>query len=241
RPNPDAQREAVVAWSRLKGCQAPLGGGLQAPQGEPHSAGSGARMSRAPRTRCDSCGGRMPKAVRVEDGYAYCRKCYQVTFEATRCGRCGGGMRAHYNDTDPVCRECKRTGRTCLRCGGTFRKAGRLVRGGAVCSSCAPHFRPATACSACGQPSKRVSRVSWFDGPVCDSCRKPDHVTCAVCRRHRSCAGETAEGKPVCRDCLPGEEITHACPDCGEQTPGGGRAPCRGCAVTRRAWCRARL
>lgn len=183
----------------------------------------------------------MSKAVRVEDGYAYCRKCYQVTFESTQCGRCGSGMRAHYNDPEPVCRDCKIANRICLRCGGAFRKAGRLVKGGAVCASCVPHFRPPKGCFACGQTSKRLSRVPWQDGPVCDSCRKPNHVTCAVCRRHRPHAGETPEGKPVCEKCLPGKEVTHECPDCGDSAPGGGGAPCQGCSLRRRSWRRAYL
>ena len=183
----------------------------------------------------------MPKAVRVEDGYAYCRKCYQVTFEPTHCSRCGNGMRAHYNDANPVCRDCKRAGRTCLRCGRTFRKAGRLVRGGAVCGSCAPNFNAPQACSACGVPSKRLSGVSWFDGPVCGSCRNQDHITCAVCHRYRPYAGETPDDKPVCRDCVPGSEVSHDCPDCGQETPGGGSARCQSCAIARRAWQRANL
>lgn len=198
-------------------------------------------MSRAPRTRCDSCGKGIPKAVRVEDGFAYCRKCYQVTFESTQCGRCGSGMRAHYNDPSPVCRDCERAERACLRCGRAFKKAGRLVKGGALCASCAPHFRPQEACSACGQVSKRLSRVSCQDGPVCDSCRKPNYVTCAVCRRHRPHAGESPEGKPLCGECLPGREVTHECPDCGEAAPGRGRAPCHACSLRRRAWRRAHL
>lgn len=198
-------------------------------------------MSRAPRTRCDSCGATMPKAVRIEDGYAYCRKCYQVTFEHTHCGQCGSDMRAHYNEANPVCRDCKRAGRVCLRCGRSFQKAGRVVRGGALCSACAPHFNTPSACAACKGVTKRLSRVSWFEGPLCDSCRRPDHITCAVCRRHRPHAGQILEGKPVCGNCLPGAERTHDCPDCGEQTAGGGSAPCRGCAVARRAWRRARL
>lgn len=191
-------------------------------------------MSRSPRTRCDSCDATMPMAVRVEGGYAYCRKCYQVTFEPAVCTRCKGKMRAHYNDLRPVCRDCQRNGRRCLRCDGKMKKAGRLLNGRSLCPSCAPHFGVPRTCPSCGETARKMSKAPGSDLLVCERCRKADYVTCATCRRHRRKAGVGTDGRPVCKHCLPGAEVTHECPDCGREAPGGGSAPCQKCALKRR-------
>lgn len=66
--------------------------------------------------------------------------------------------------------------------------------------------------------------------PVCDSCRnKINHATCSGCRRYRPVASTTPDGTPHCADCLPGNEVVHACPGCGSIEKGGGLGRCRSC------------
>lgn len=47
--------------------------------------------------------------------------------------------------------------------------------------------------------------------------------------RYRLIAFKTPEGSPRCKECLPGNEVTHDCPGCGTLLKGGGLGRCRSC------------
>lgn len=185
---------------------------------------------------CDGCGRGIVNAVRVHLGKDYCRSCYQTNFVKVQCTACQGPMREHKHATgEPTCNACKRSSRTCLRCGKFTLVAGKLVGNSAVCAACAPYFREKQPCSSCGQMSSRLSRplFAGMKEPVCDSCRsRLSHATCSTCRRYRAVAGHSDDGSKHCKDCVPGQQVSHACPDCGAQVPGGGLGRCRTC-VTR--------
>lgn len=183
--------------------------------------------------RCDECGRSMTRATRVEDGHAYCGTCYRRVFKRVECSICGGATRARNDGRKPVCQACRRKDRSCSRCGKPIDKAGRIIRGMAVCASCAPYYAERKACANCGQLSRRLSRApeQGFDEPVCDRCRNRDHETCSVCRRYRPVERRDAAQRPLCRECAADEPVRHACPVCGSHVPGGGSSPCAECAL----------
>jgi len=183
---------------------------------------------------CDACGRGIQNAVRIHLGKDYCRSCYQMNFVRVDCVECKQPMRQHrHAEGEPVCKACIRSKRTCLRCGKFTPLAGKLVGSSAVCGACSPHFRERRPCTGCGRLSSRLSRplFTGLQDELCDSCRRGlTDATCAVCRKHRRVAGRNEGGKPLCKDCLPGQEVSHDCPQCGTRVPGGGLARCRGCA-----------
>lgn len=187
-------------------------------------------MSRPARRTCDECGHAMDKACRVEQDHAYCQTCYARVFKQAICTRCGNPARFHKNDSQPVCRPCRRAERTCLRCGRPVPRAHKTVGRRVLCHACASVFtavverRGDETSSAVGEFSTAVS------GPG-EAPSRPEHATCAVCRRHRPVAAIDDKRRPVCRDCVPGREVSHSCPDCGRCVPGGGQARCRTCAI----------
>jgi hypothetical protein len=180
---------------------------------------------------CDECGRTLVKASRIHLGNEYCATCYQRTFKSVPCSRCSKPMRAHKNAAaPPVCDACERAARVCLRCGKPTPVAGRLVEGGAVCAACAPHYAEPKTCPSCGVARQRLSKSEPFEVAVCDHCRnQTTHATCTRCRRYRLVATSDPYEAPLCADCLPGIEATHACPDCGTTVVGGGRGRCRAC------------
>lgn len=186
---------------------------------------------------CDECGKTISSAVRIHQGKDYCRSCYASTFVKAACTKCHGSMRIHRHATTPaVCNVCIRSERTCLRCGRFILVAGKLVGSGAVCNSCAPHFREKQLCSSCGRLSSRLSRplFAGIQDSMCDSCRsKLTHATCSICNRYRPIQGQDRTDRPHCSDCAPGEPITHQCPDCGSTVNGGGLGRCIPCINAR--------
>lgn len=182
---------------------------------------------------CDECGRSLVNAVKIHRGKEFCRACYQRVFVPKPCSRCGTTTRAHrYAASVPVCPACERSSRTCLRCGRFVVQAGKLVGDGAVCEACAPYFRERRQCPGCGRMTSRLSRPLFAElsEAVCDSCReKLTHATCSGCSRYRPIEGRKEDGKPFCRDCIPGREVSHLCPDCDRAVPGGGLGRCRTC------------
>ena len=182
---------------------------------------------------CDECGRLTPKPTRIHLGNDYCSTCYARTFVRRTCGTCAGNVRVHKNAVEPfVCGACERRERLCLRCGKPAPIAGRLVDGGAVCGSCAPHYSEIQDCPQCAKPSSRLSRSpsQGIRTKVCDGCRaKATHASCSRCRRFRPVAERLADGKAVCASCLPGSEQAHPCPDCGSEVLGSGTGRCRFC------------
>ncbi len=192
---------------------------------------------------CDECGKPMVRAVRVEDGFAYCRTCYSRVFKQAQCSACGGPARVRKDGRDPVCSTCKRKDRCCSRCGKPVDKAARIVSGMAVCASCAPYYAEPKACASCGRLSQRLSRAPGrgFDELVCDRCRNQDCETCSVCRRYRKVERRDEADRPVCRQCAADEPVRHSCPACGISVPGGGLSPCADCSLKDRIRRRVRL
>src|SRR5579859_639730 len=112
--------------------------------------------------------------------------------------------------------------RHCVRCDKGLTRAAKLVKGLPVCSACAFRYSAIRPCSNCGTPSNRLSRSTrlGFTEPVCDRCRTQDHATCAMCRRYRLPVSYDISGKPLCKHCTPGSQVTHRCPACNLEVPG---------------------
>lgn len=192
---------------------------------------------------CDECGKPMARVVRVEDGHAYCGTCYSRVFKRVPCSICGGPTRARKDGHELVCPACRGKDRSCGRCGKLIGKAGRIVGGKAVCTSCAPYYAELKPCANCGQLSRRRSRApgSGLDEPVCDRCRNQDFETCSVCRRYRAVERRGEMGRPMCHQCAAEEPVTHICPACGSSVPGGGSSPCADCSLKDRIRRRVKL
>lgn len=178
---------------------------------------------------CDECGRLITKAHRVENDKEYCSSCYPRVFPPRPCTACEGTARAHRFVSNPVCGKCLRKDRKCLRCEKQIPRAALRVGTKYACQACAVHFRPAVMCPSCGKQAQSLSRVDGRGEAVCDNCRSRVHnVTCARCRKFRllSCL---VDGRAYCAACVPGEEVFHPCPDCGEPVSGTGEAPCLRC------------
>ena len=182
---------------------------------------------------CDVCLRPTPRAKRIEGEVSHCGACYKLRFPSRVCASCGSRCRAPASDAVPKCRTCRDGARHCVRCGRPAPRAGRVVTEGVHCASCAYHSAPKRTCSACGWLAPRLSRLGGAGDPVCDRCRRAAACsTCARCRRHRRPAGADRDDRPLCGPCLAG--VSHPCPDCNAQIPGGGRAPCASCSARRR-------
>lgn len=185
--------------------------------------------------RCDECGKPMRNATRIHEGHEYCQSCHKRVFVAVECTQCQSPMRGHRHAQVPyVCSNCERAVRTCLRCGKPLPLASLRVAHGAVCSSCARHVLEPTPCERCGVLSKRLSRslAQGITIRVCDRCRnQATHKTCSHCGRYRAVAAQLPDGKARCANCLPGEETSHACPDCQAVMSGPGHSRCRHCQI----------
>jgi hypothetical protein len=183
---------------------------------------------------CDECGRGIVKAHRLHKGAEYCSSCYPRVFVALPCSRCARPTRTHrHATTEPICRQCDRETRRCLRCERPVRqKAARLVDGRPVCGSCAPYFLQPEPCAWCGVDSIHLSRAPRLGivEKICNACRnKLTHRSCATCRRYRSVAGLLPDGKPHCDACTPGAQQAHACPGCGSLLAGRGQGRCTAC------------
>ncbi len=183
---------------------------------------------------CDGCGDTIQKAHRIWDGKDFCATCYKRHFVSRACLRCGASARVHKNShEDAICRKCSLEGRTCQRCSKPIiGKSGMISAGMPVCPSCTPYFREPRPCEQCGRPSTRLSSMPQMGihAKICDRCRNSASCkTCSVCRKSRKVAGYTDANSPYCAQCVPGQEITHACPGCNTTLPGAGNAKCRPC------------
>lgn len=128
-------------------------------------------------------------------------------------------------------------GDPCMRCGNPVWRTGRRFGPRRACPSCAPYYREARECPACGLPSTRLVKSKTHGAAVCDRCRNAiDHRNCARCGWYRRVAGTDPEGRPVCQGCWGPNPRDHACPDCGTPLPGGGNSRCDPCALHRRLW-----
>ena len=178
---------------------------------------------------CDECGGLMAKAQRIENEKEYCSSCYPRVFPPRPCTTCDGTARAHRFVTEPVCGKCLRKDRKCLRCDKQILRAGLRVGTKYACHACAVHFQPVVVCPGCGKQAQRLSRVDGQGEAVCDNCRnRANNLTCARCRKFRL-ASSLVDGRAYCAACVPGEEMSHPCPDCAEPVPGTGKTPCLRC------------
>lgn len=180
---------------------------------------------------CDECE-RPKKIKRNHAGRSYCDACYKRGFEHMPCAACGETCVAKRGTVVPYCRRCETAQRLCKGCGRHVPRAGMIHEGEVVCPSCVPNYKTKEPCPACGEPSSRLSRVGGEGEAICDRCRnEQDHVTCGICGRYRRKA-DTAPAKPICVECVEG--ITHTCPDCQKDVPGGGKSRCRDCAARAR-------
>ncbi len=183
---------------------------------------------------CDECGRTIINAHRLHKGAEYCSSCYPRVFIPLPCARCARPTRTHrHATTEPICRQCERVTRKCLRCERPVQgKAARLVDGRPVCGSCAPYFLQPEPCAWCGAGSVHLSRAPrlGIEDKICNACRnKLTHRSCGICRRYRSVAGLLPNGKPHCEACTPGAEQVHACPGCGSIQAGSGQGRCTAC------------
>lgn len=180
---------------------------------------------------CDECE-RPKKIKRNHAGRSYCDACYKRSFEHMPCAACGETCVAKRGTVVPYCQRCETAQRLCKGCGRHVPRAGMIHEGEVVCPSCVPRYKTPEQCPACGELSSRLSRVGGEGDAICDRCRnEQDHVTCGTCGRYRRQADQTA-GKPICVECVEG--ITHICPDCLKDVPGGGASRCRDCAARAR-------
>lgn len=182
---------------------------------------------------CDDCGKAAVKIHRNVNGHRYCATCYARVFKRRICPACGHLARLPRHDPQAVCRACT-AAKPCVRCGKSGYRTGKLTQYGPVCNACAPHFREAEPCDACGTPSPKLTRVTRFghEKRLCPRCAVADHGTCSACRRHRRLQ-EGADGRRLCATCLNEGEIP--CPGCGEAMPAGRRNLCERCYWTNTA------
>lgn len=183
---------------------------------------------------CDGCGRTTEKISRIYKDKEFCSTCYSRVFLHRNCTKCQSPTRAHQFELNPICRRCETDSRTCLRCSVHVPRAGIRVGERIACPSCSPYFREKKPCAECGALSGRLSRLPLFGflEPTCDKCRNSaSQSTCTRCRKARSIAFQTLDYKPYCKDCVPGSEAFHACPQCNEKVVGGGNSICQICYV----------
>lgn len=181
---------------------------------------------------CDECGRTTHNIKRIYRGKDFCGTCYPRVFIHRNCSKCNTLTRAHRNEALPLCRPCNTAIRKCLRCEKPVPQAGIRVGDQVACPSCAVYFREQKPCPSCGALSGRLSRAKLFgfDEPTCDACRGAAiQQTCKRCRKSRTVAFQTLEGEPYCKGCVPGAEVSHACPKCTAEVVGDGMAVCRAC------------
>ncbi|MBL8508852.1 MAG: hypothetical protein JNM11_10295 [Chitinimonas sp.] len=167
---------------------------------------------------CGICQRDVQPIHRNYHGIAYCVACYARLFERAQCADCGHRYRYLRSEPCPPCPQCERHVRTCIRCGKPVPRASLIVDGGVACASCARYFKEPSECPLCHQPSFHLARdfKNGFDVPVCEKCRRQDHITCRVCGKHRRPAGLNQAGLLVCKHCLEHDGETFICPTCGQ-------------------------
>jgi hypothetical protein len=181
---------------------------------------------------CDECGQVMTVAHRIFEGKHYGSCCYAKVFVTCSCSRCGESTRAHRFQSEPICRVCDRETRTCIRCDKQVERAGLRIGTGVVCPACVPYFHDRQTCQRCGEKAFRLSRAPTLgiEESICDQCRnKLTHATCSRCRKYRAVVERDEDDKALCKDCSPGQEVSHVCGGCGSNVPGGGESDCLRC------------
>lgn len=130
-----------------------------------------------------------------------------------------------------------------MRCNRLVPRAGLLIDGGPVCPSCARYFRKPKPCPACGRVSVHLARdfSLGFSEKVCERCRRLEHRTCSICRKHRKVYQEDATGQAICKACVTRGYVFHPCPHCGRDAVGPDHALCEQCQIRNRLEKRFRL
>jgi integrase len=83
----------------------------------------------------------------------------------------------------------------------------------------------------CGHESHHLARdfKLGFLEPVCERCRRKQHITCPVCGKHRKPAGVSRAGLTVCRQCLELGDAPFICPQCGKEGKRHSNTRCETC------------
>ena len=180
-----------------------------------------------PVNECDECGRRGVKIWRRWQGRRFCATCYQREFKKAACPRCDQPARLPRQDPKALCNACENA-KACVRCGKLGRPIGLRSPYGPVCTSCAPFFRTAQPCEACGAPSRRLSRkTGLLEGRrLCERCWRSDNGTCVDCRKHRPLQF-SADGRMRCAAC--DASPMGVCPVCQGPMPAGLKKWCNPC------------
>jgi ribosomal protein L40E len=140
---------------------------------------------------CSRCYRRDPEVVEE------CRGCDRVRDPAVRLPDGGALCRA--------CWERERPQHTCISC-GTTAPAALLAEEGAYCHLCYNrHRRPLRECGKCGRMTKIVRNARDGQPDLCDRCYKGPEQECSRCGRVRPCARVTS-GEPICHTCYARDE-----------------------------------
>ena len=122
-----------------------------------------------------------------------------------------------------LCRNCVARSRaqSCSRCGAMREPATRDEHGRPLCSNCLVND-PANqeTCATCGRRRRVSARTA--DGPLCDTCRPRQVLTCRICGKQAPCQVSKATGRPRCLACT---KRWARCAGCGQTRPvrGGSR------------------
>ena len=108
-------------------------------------------------TTCGECEARGIKITRAHQGVRFCQTCYKRMFKRRLCPGCGNFARLPIHHFGAACLKCERR-KPCVCCRRVGRKIGKLTPDGPAGNSCAPYFRDAERCEACGQLSRQLSR-----------------------------------------------------------------------------------
>lgn len=107
--------------------------------------------------------------------------------------------------------------RPCVRCGKHVRRASWTTPDGVACPSCARYVKPPGKCGVCLKLSHHLARdlKNGIDVPACPKCRRKNHVTCGVCRKHRPFFTRNKDGRPICKSCSH-RSPAWTCPKCAK-------------------------
>lgn len=169
------------------------------------------------------------RAARLHGGHV-CHSCCQATFVPVACTGCGVDTPSHLGEMPAYCRTCqKKALGQCIRCVRSVDNSSFETGLGKACSYCRRFFEPARPCPCCAKEARHfeTNRNAGILTPVCTACARKDNKTCGHCGKHRSVAGQTEEGKPLCRKCLGRQPFQ--CTICKGPGPGQSRRECMAC------------